>query len=516
MKMKQKQWMNILVIVGVTTFIMLFQLGNIPLLDPDEPVYAQTAIEMLANNDFISPRIYGDFWYDKPPMYYWLVAGMIKLLGQGELAARLPSAIFAIITVLVIFFIGKSIISRRAALFGALILATSFEFFYLGKAAVTDVTLTCFFSVALLAYLKNKYSLMYLFMGLAVMTKGPIGLVLPGMIIGIHLLLTGQICKLLQMKLGRGLAIVLVIFAPWYVKMYQLHGMDFINTFLGFHNITRFLQAEHASGSNWYYYIPVLILGFFPWSMFLGQAIKVGIQNRSSEEGNILLFLLSWSMAVFIFFSISQTKLISYILPMYPAIALLVGWYIDRLLTLNLNKSFARATAVFISMSIVLVMALAILSYLKIGEVIAGIWYLGIVLGIMSVSIILANYKKKNSYSIGTLIVGMMMFVVVLMNHIFPAAVEFVSVKTIATAFNRVYQDKNIPVYVEKFYRPGFCYYTGIAGKELNANVVDLVKRNGSAYLFIRQDKYLNLSEIEKAKLQVVSKQADMILVFKV
>ena len=514
--MKQKQWMNILIIVGVTAFIMLLQLGNVPLLDPDEPVYAQTAIEMLANNDFISPRIYGDFWYDKPPMYYWLVAGMIKIFGQGELAARLPSAIFAIITVLVIYCIGKSIVSRRAAFFGSLILATSFEFFYLGKAAVTDVTLTCFFSVALLAYLKNKYYFMYLFMGLAVLTKGPIGIVLPAMIIGIHLLLIGQIRKLLQMKLCRGLVIVLVIFAPWYAMMYQLHGMDFINTFLGFHNITRFLQPEHASGSNWYYYIPVLLIGFFPWSMYLIQAIKTGIENRSTEEGNTLLFLISWGMSVFIFFSISQTKLISYILPMYPAIALLVGWYIDRLLTLELNKSFTQATAAFISLSLVVIMALSILSYLKMGEVIAGIRYLGIVLGMMSVSVIVANYKKKNRYTISTLIVGMMMFVVILMNHIFPVAAEFVSVKTIANAVNRVYQDKNVPVYVEKFYRPGFCYYTGIAGKELDGKVVDLVETSGSAYLFIREDKYLDLSKVERAKLQIVSKQANMILVYKV
>lgn len=511
-----KQWMNIVIIIGVAAFIMLFQLGSVPLLDPDEPVYAQTAIEMLANNDFISPRIYGDFWYDKPPMYYWLVAGMMKLFGQGEIAARLPSAIFAILTVLAIYFIGKSIVSRRAALFGALILATSFEFFYLGKAAVTDVTLTCFFSMALLAYQKESYSFMYAFMGLAVLTKGPIGVVLPGFIIILHLVLTGQLRKILNLKLGRGLAIIFLISAPWYFIMYQLHGIDFINTFLGFHNVTRFLSPEHASGASWYYYIPVLIIGFFPWSMYLVQAVKTGIENRLSKEGNTLLLLICWAISVFVFFSISQTKLISYILPMYPAISLLVGWYIDRLLTLELNQSFTRATAILVIMSISIGIALAILSYLKIGEVIAGIRYLGIVLGIMSVSVILANYKKKNSYTIGTLVIGMMLFVVVLMNHIFPVAAEFVSVKTIADDFNRVYQDKNIPVYVEKFYRPGFCYYTGIAGKELNSKVEDLVKTEGNSYLFIREDKYLHLSAVEKAKLQVVSKQANMILVYKV
>jgi 4-amino-4-deoxy-L-arabinose transferase-like glycosyltransferase len=296
--------------------------------------------------------------------------------------------------------------------------------------------------------------------------------------------------------------------------------MDFINTFLGFHNITRFLEPEHASGVNWYYYIPVLILGFFPWSMYLLQAIKTGIQNRSSEEGKTVLFFIIWAMSVFIFFSISKTKLVSYILPMYPAIALLVGWYIDRLLTLELNKSFMRATAVFILLSIALITALAILSKDTMGAVFPGIQYLGIVLGIMSVGAVIANYKKKNIHVFSTLIIGMMMFVVVLMNYIFPAAAEFVSVKSIANDFKLVYQDKNAPVYIEKFYRPGFCYYTGVAGKELpvkevNSKLVDLIGKEDHAYLFIREDKYLALSENEKAKLQVISRQADMMLIYK-
>lgn len=103
----KKEWMRIGLIVLVVAFIMLFKLGTVPLLDPDEPVYAQTAMEMLASNDFISPRIYGDFWFDKPPMYYWLVAGMIKIFGQTELAARLPSAILAIVGVLSVYFISR-------------------------------------------------------------------------------------------------------------------------------------------------------------------------------------------------------------------------------------------------------------------------------------------------------------------------------------------------------------------------------------------------------------------------
>ena len=141
----ERKNLDVIIILIVAGFIMLFKLGAVPLLDPDEPVYIQTALEMLNHNDFISPRIYGDFWYDKPPMYYWLIALAVKFFGATELSARLPSAVLAIAGAMLVYYYGNRLFDRRSALYGALILVTSFEYFYLGKAAVTDITLSCFF-----------------------------------------------------------------------------------------------------------------------------------------------------------------------------------------------------------------------------------------------------------------------------------------------------------------------------------------------------------------------------------
>ena len=171
---------------------------------------------------------------------------------------------------------GNRLFDRRSALYGALILVTSFEYFYLGKAAVTDITLSCFFSGVIFAYLSRQYRLMYAFMGLSVLTKGPVGIVLPLAIILLHLIATKNWLEIFNLKIFQGGIIFLLITVPWYGMMYNLHGMDFIETFLGFHNVTRFLSPEHESGQIWYYYLPVLCLSLIHISLggvFVGQTL---------------------------------------------------------------------------------------------------------------------------------------------------------------------------------------------------------------------------------------------------
>lgn len=191
------------------------------------------------------------------------------------------------------------------------------------------MTLLFTLTVCLLAFLAKKYYLFYIFAGLATVTKGPIGLIFPGTIVFLYFLTTGRWSQLRSMHLPLGLLLYVVVAVPWYGAMYMLHGMDFINTFLGFHNITRFTSPEHPEGVLWYYFIPVLIVGFFPWIAVLLQAVWSSLRN-SGRDFSSLVFLNIWAVFIFIFFSISQTKLVSYILPMFPPIAMIVGWYIDH------------------------------------------------------------------------------------------------------------------------------------------------------------------------------------------
>jgi 4-amino-4-deoxy-L-arabinose transferase-like glycosyltransferase len=515
--MKKNIVFDLAVIILVTGFIVFFKLGGLPLLDPDEPVYAQTAREMLAAHDFISPRIYGNFWYDKPPLYYWLVMGAFKFFGQTEFAARFPSALLAVCCALLVYFCGKSLFTRRIGLLSALVLSTSLEYFYLGRAAVTDMTLTFFLTASLLFYLRKKYYFAYAAVGMAVLTKGPIGIVLPIAIIFIQLILTHNLKALKELKIFSGGLLALIVFLPWYLMMYYAHGMDFIHTFLGFHNITRFLQPEHPAGILWYYYLPVLLIGFFPWTMFLVQSISAALQNREKLHGNILLFLVIWATVILSFFTASQTKLISYILPLYPPLALLVGWYIDRCITTGLPRIFKTPALLLTLLMIAIETGLVLTARNLAPALFPGVVITGLIFAASLGGTCFTLWRRNLRGFMGTLIMGMMAFVIVAMTQLLPAAAPLFSVKNFATEFNQYY-DGQTPVYIIKSFRPGFMYYTGNAGVLMTTDkeFTDLVMSNdGRAYFVVKAETYWELTPSEQNKLQIVTSQKTLALLLK-
>lgn len=516
--MKWNRRAELAIVALVAAFIMFFQLGHLPLLDPDEPVYAQTAREMLQMGDFISPRIYGDYWYDKPPLYYWLVAASFKLFGQNEFAARFPSALLAVCGVLLAYRLGKSIFGRRAGFIAALVLATSVEYFYLGKAAVTDITLTFFMTASLLLYLREKYYPAYAAAGLAVLTKGPVAIVLPAAIVLAHLVWTRDIGKIKRIKLVSGTLLMLLVASPWYLAMYHFHGMDFVNTFLGFHNVTRFLKPEHPSGTLWYYYIPVLLLGFFPWTVFLGQAGKRIWQERKGPVGRELSFLAIWAGAVFVFFSLSQTKLISYILPMYPPLALITGWYIDHCISREAVQGlFAKPLILLLLLFGLLEGGLVwgALAYLP--ALVPGVVLTGLVFGLTAAGAWLAVKQGRAIGFVGVLTGGMLLFVVVLMTSLFPAVAPALSVKEVAADFKEQY-DGRAPVYVEKFLRPGFAYYTEQPGEELisiKQVLTDMKNAPRPVYFVVKEKNYQGLLPAEQQQLKLIAAADDVVILKK-
>lgn len=508
----KKIWLSIALIVCVAGILMFSFLGTHPLLDPDEPVYAETAREMLQFQDFISPRIYGDFWYDKPPMYYWLVAAAFKIFGFGEFAARFPSAFLAVSGVVLVYLAGRKLFNARAGLLAALVLATSLEYFYLGNAAVTDMTLTFFLTAALLAFLHRKYYLLYGCTALAVVTKGPIALFFCGVIITWYLLVTGNLNRIKTMKVVSGSVLFALIALPWYVAMYSLHGMAFIDTFLGFHNVTRFLQPEHASSAVWYYYIPVLILGFFPWSAFLVQAFLAGVKEKG-ECRNTCVFLVTWASVVFLFFSLSQTKLVSYILPMYPPLALLTGYYFDKIWAEKRERALKYSAGVFGIVTLLLIAGLVYAGTVVATELMVSVEVLAVILAVLTAAVLLQSFRRNFRAVFTTQVLGVMIFYTVLMTQALPIIAPALSVKSFVNEFKQHY-DGQAPVYVEKFYRPGFMYYSGIAGTELSQENLEAVtaSEKDTAYLVMKKKKYEKLPPEMQSKLRLLVVQEDKIL----
>ena len=342
-KILKKPFLAISLLAVLCAYLFFFKLGGMALTDPDETFYAQTAKEMLNKGDWTTPYLYGNPQFEKPIMIYWLVEASYKIFGVNETAARLPSAVFGLLGVIAIYLLGKLLFGRRAGFLSAIILATNVEYVIISRACITDMVLATFMLLGVLfffyGYLKERgyfYILASTAFALAVLTKGPIAIVLPAVVFVIFLLFTKDAGRLKKIPLGWCLLIFILVAAPWYILTYRLHGKEFIDAFFGFHNITRFMQSEHKTGSQLYYNIPIVFGGFFPWSVFLPfgfwYIFKKSVTGNAAERSKYI-FILAWFFVIFIFFSASSTKLPTYIFPSFLSLALIVGVLWDDFLS---------------------------------------------------------------------------------------------------------------------------------------------------------------------------------------
>ena len=329
--------------------LVLFFAGNSRLLitDPVESNYALTAREMLAAGDWLSPRIYGNFWYDKPWLFYGELLIAFRLFGVTSFAARFFPAVFATIGVLQTYWFAQKLYNRKVGFLSGLIMATSVEYFYLAKAVITDMTLFVTTTGSLMLFYvaksENKSRLLYgayALTGLALLTKGPVGLVLPGLIILAYLAGNRDFHTLTRMKLIRGSLLTLGIAALWYGPMIALHGTDFLTGFIGVHNILRATVSEHPRNNTWWYYFLIFLIGCFPWSLSLpwlwkkyGHILKERIKTRTfwKNLNDRQRFLFLWAFVTWFFFECMATKYPTYTLPYLPPLAIGVACAASRL-----------------------------------------------------------------------------------------------------------------------------------------------------------------------------------------
>lgn len=337
-KLLQKPIIAISILAIFCGYLFFFQAGKLALTDPDETFYAQTAKEMVTKGEWITPYLYGKPQFEKPILFYWLVEASYKVFGVNEFAARLPSATFGLLGVIGVYFLGNLLFGRRAGFLSALVMATSVEYIILSRACITDMALNTFLLLGILfflcGYIKNKgyfYVLSAAAFGLATLTKGPIFLLLGVGAIAAFLLFAKDLKAIKKIPFWQAALVLIVVAAPWYLVVYKLHGKAFVDAFFGFHNVTRFLESEHKIGSQFYYNIPIILGGFFPWSVFLPFGLwrifkkATDHQGQASNEKSGALFALVWFLAIFAFFTASSTKLPTYVFPCFISLALIVG-----------------------------------------------------------------------------------------------------------------------------------------------------------------------------------------------
>ena len=326
-----------LLTIGIVSFL-LFMLGNwaIAITDPVESNYTQTAVEMLQSGDYVSPRIYGNYWYDKPAFFYWELIAAYKLMGVSEFASRFFPGVFGVLGLMMTYGFARKLYDRKTGLMAAGILGTCFEYWLLSKTVITDLTLFVFFNAVLIFFFwgyrtgqRNYYYLCYLFAGLATLDKGPIGLLLPGFVLTVFLCVRRDFKEFLYLRLPTGLVLYALVAGSWYYMMYTIHGMDFINNFLGVHNFLRATQSEHPIWDVWWYYTAIFFLGCLPWCWTLPAAIVKAVKRQRLPEIDVTTgFLLTWALVVNIFYQCMATKYTTYTLPALLPIAILIARYL--------------------------------------------------------------------------------------------------------------------------------------------------------------------------------------------
>ena len=328
--------------IAIGIFYMAW-LGSHPLMVPDEGRYADIGRAMLISGDYITPCLNGVTYLDKPILHYWLQASAMKLLGINEWAIRAWPALLGVLGCLLTYSAGRLLYNRRTGILAAAMLATSPLYFCMSHYANLDLEVGVFISGALLAFIvwardpTLKYRTAYIlsaygFTGLAILTKGLIGLAFPAMIIGCWIFFLNRWKTLLQMRLISGILIMAFIVLPWCI-LSQLKDSSFFQHFFIDEQIYRFLTKNFNNQQPVWFYFPVVLIGLFPWLVWLLQAVTHATKavNLSKQKHDTELFLLLWPLLIFIFFTIPQSKTIGYMIPLIPPLVLLIARYLDKI-----------------------------------------------------------------------------------------------------------------------------------------------------------------------------------------
>jgi len=410
----------LLLSIGIFYFILL---GGHPLFVPDEGRYSEIAREMISSHDFITPRLNGVAFLDKPILYYWLQASAIYLFGLNEWALRFWPSILGIFGCLAAYLTGRKLFNRRTGLLTAALLATSPIYYASSHYANLDLEVAVLVSCALMSLVNGLHSeslrarskwywSAWIFCSLAFLTKGLIGIVFPMMVTGLWIISTWRWRVMKEMHLILGPIVFLVITMPWYYLV-QKHNPEFFHYFFVTQQFSRFLsKTDFNNRVPVWFYLPIIFAGFLPWAVFAVQACIRAIRKstRSLKKQTPILFLLLWFFAILIFFSIPTSKTIGYIIPTLPPLALLTAHYLDHLW----ERSARSLTIGMVILLPICWIGLPILTFAEWrSHMPITTWLLMITIMYLMVSVILLwFYQRKRPvyYSIFTLIASSIVF----------------------------------------------------------------------------------------------------------
>ena len=333
---------DVLLLAGFCTFLFFYGSAQFGLIGADEPRYAQVSREMLQRGDWITPTLGGHAWLEKPPLYYWQAMLVYSVLGVGDAAARIPSAIDATLLVIAIYLFFRKFRSA-VAVDAALITASCAGVMGYARAASMDMALAAAFAIGMLAWWawresgKRIYLAgFYVFMALGVLAKGPVAPFLAAVVIVLYSIAVRERPLIVRTLWGPGILLFLAVALPWYIAV-QMRNPQFFREFILEHNLARFSTNLYHHPEPFWYYLPIILLALVPWIVFViaafAQSVRVWWVERRSAldfELQFCVFAGCWLIVPLVFFSISRSKLPGYILPAVPAGVVLLSDYLRQ------------------------------------------------------------------------------------------------------------------------------------------------------------------------------------------
>jgi len=323
-----------LLLAAFCCFFFLWRLGSFGLIGADEPRYAQVAREMLSRHDWITPVLGGSPWLEKPPLYYWQAMIAYQIFGVSDWAARLPSAADGFVLVFAAYWFLRRF-RPGFELDGALMLTSSAGIVGYARAASMDVPLATTFTIAMLAWYawfesgsRGYLAAFYAFLAIAMLAKGPVAPALAVVIIAVFAAIERSLQIVWKTLWLPGILLFCAVGLPWYV-MVQLRNPLFFHEFIIEHNLARFGTNLYHHPEPFWYYVPVTLLDWAPWAVFVAAACVWAVRRfRNRDAGSLSAFLVIWIAVTVVFFSISQSKLPGYVLPAIPPGIVLLSEYV--------------------------------------------------------------------------------------------------------------------------------------------------------------------------------------------
>lgn len=470
-----KNLRNILVLILLSYLFFMFGNSVMSLTNPDEVFYTLTAKEMVKQNTWSTPYLFGVPQFEKPIFLYWMIRVAFLLFGITNFAARFFPAVFGIIGVIGIYYLTLlGFKDQKKAFLSSAVLLSSGVYIGLSRTVFTDMMFTVWILLSLLgfywAYTHHKKKvvgiiLSFVCSGFAVLTKGPIGFMILVLTVGSFLFIKKDLKFLKSWSTLLGFLLFLGVALPWYWLMIAKYGSTFNQEFFYNDHIRRILEAEHLSNDTWYFYPFSMVWGMFPWSFLLIAGMACFLKGLKSRINSFYVFLACWMVSVFIIFQPAHSKLVSYVFPLFPALAVIIA---DFIISSNSGSKKSRAlfwglfaTGVILGLFAIglvvcsFVMSDTIMNY--VGSRVP-LYILSVLLGILVIIFFINLSRKrlmKSVYALVAVIMIMFGIVPIIDKHIEP----FVSSRDVCAYLMKNYNVENT-ILCSKFFARGTRFYT--------------------------------------------------------